>query len=400
MKHKDKPFLYLLVPLLMAGIILPGSCAADYAPEFPFFSGGSVAAGETLLALSKKSASGTLVLGKRQSLEYGFASPLDVPPDYSLEIDYAVDPAGDLKLSDAGQLILEAGGAAWALPLDASFLGLEDQPARIRYALPVSSLEKITLSWVPSAQNGNGASRQPDREGGGMVKILGLGLAQRWYGFSLEDGLLALTPFVFVPPGRASGPVQAGGVALPAALGLNPPGAFRSSGGVELLAEGSGGAAVLAETGPLSFERLAAGNGGPNRLFIPSGSLPANPWPFTVQCAGGIASLRVYPAPDRPFPDEPIPADPGLVLDYPRTAWRDSRYEVFRWESFPSVLVFDFADYAVQDRFLKRLAFYVEKAEFRGRLAEDREIASLHGWNAHDYRSQDLAAFFEAARIA
>jgi hypothetical protein len=85
-------------------------------------------------------------------------------------------------------------------------------------------------------------------------------------------------------------------------------------------------------------------------------------------------------------------------LDYPQPAWRDSRYEVFRWEDFPSVLVFDFADYVILDRFLKRLAFYVEKADFRGRLATDREIAPLHGWNAHDYRPQDLAAFFEAVR--
>jgi hypothetical protein len=400
MKHKGRPILYRLFPLLMAGIVLPVSCAADYAPEFPFFSGGPAVAGETLLALSKKSASGTLVLGKRQSLEYGFASPLDLPPDYSLEIDYAIEPAGDPALSGAGQLTLEAGGVAWALPLDASFLGLEEQPARIRYALPASSLEKITLSWVPVAENGNPASRQPDREGRPRLTILSLGLAQRWYGFSLENGLLSVTPFVFTPQGQSSGPVQAGGVMLPVALGLNPPGGFRMSGGVELLAEGSGGAAVLAETGPLGFERFAAKNGGPNRLFIPAGSLPANPWPFTVKSAGGIASLRVYPAAERAFPDEPIPADPGLVLDYPWPAWRDSRYEVFRWESFPSVLIFDFADYAVQDRFLKRLAFYVEKAEFRGRLAADREIASLHGWNAHDYRSQDLASFFEAARIA
>jgi hypothetical protein len=352
--------------------------------------------------LSKKSAPGTLALGKRQSLEYGFSPPLELPPDYSLEIEYAVEPegGGGPAFREAGQLTLEAGGAVWVLPLDASFLGLEAQPARIRYALPVSSLEKITLSWVPLEQGGNGASRQSNREGWGVVTILGLGLTQRWYGFSLDGGLLSATPFVFVPQGGSSGPAQTGDAAFPPALGINPPEGFRISRGAELLAEGSGGAAVLAETGPLSFERLATGKGGPNRLFIPSGSLPVNPWPFTVQCAGGLASLRVYPAPDRPFPDEPIPADPGLVLDYPRTAWRDSRYEVFRWEDFPQALVFDFADYAMQDRFLKRLAFYVEKAEFRGRLAADREIASLHGWNAHDYRSRDLAAFFEAARSA
>ncbi|MDR2136597.1 MAG: hypothetical protein LBO76_08280, partial [Treponema sp.] len=53
-----------------------------------------------------------------------------------------------------------------------------------------------------------------------------------------------------------------------------------------------------------------------------------------------------------------------------------------------------------QDRLFKRLAFFVEKAGYRGRLAEDREIADQHGWNAHDYRAQDLARFFQAARLA
>jgi hypothetical protein len=46
----------------------------------------------------------------------------------------------------------------------------------------------------------------------------------------------------------------------------------------------------------------------------------------------------------------------------------------------------------------KRLAFFVEKAGFRGRLASDEEIAELHGWNAHDYRAEDIARFFQAAR--
>ncbi|MDR3123878.1 MAG: hypothetical protein LBU16_08895 [Treponema sp.] len=396
MKHKGRRLLGILAPLLMIGIILPSSCAADYAPEFPFFWEGPADAGETLRALSKKSASGVLVLEKKQTLEYGFASPLELPPDCSLEIDYAVEggPAIIREISDAGQLTLEAGGVLWALPLDASFVGLEQQPTKIRYVAPVSSLEKISVSWTPHSQEGT--SRQPKPGDKRAIKILGLGLVKRWYGFSLDDGILSITPFVYVPGGQP----RSGGVALPAVLGVNPPEDLRIAAGVDLTAEGAGAAAVLTETGPLSFERLAVENEGPNRLFVPSGSLPSDPWPFTVQSAGGIASLRVRPAPNRPFPDAPIPADLGLVLDYPQSAWRDSRYEVFRWEDFPSVLVFDFADYAVQDRFLKRLAFFVEKAEFRGRLAADREIAFLHGWNAHDYRPQDLAAFFEAARGA
>jgi hypothetical protein len=47
---------------------------------------------------------------------------------------------------------------------------------------------------------------------------------------------------------------------------------------------------------------------------------------------------------------------------------------------------------------LKRLAFFVEKAGFRGRLSPDSEIAHLHGWNAHNYRAEDLARFYQLAR--
>ncbi|MDR1248387.1 MAG: hypothetical protein LBK63_03695 [Treponema sp.] len=400
MKRKGRLFLDVLFSLLMIGMVLPSSCAAEYAPDFPFICEDPAIAGGTLRALSKKSAPGVLVLGKQQTLEYGFAQPWELPPDYSLEIDYAWEPEGETIVRDrgfGGQLTLEAGDVLWELPLDASFLGMEQQPRRFRYAAPVSSLENITVSWVPLPQEGGGAGIE-DRP---RVKILGFSLVKRWYGFSLEEGLLSATPFVRIPGGQSSGPVQGGGVLLPAALELYPPDRFRFSAGAEFLAEGFGGAAITAETGSLGFERLAAaGKEGPNRLFVPSGSLPSHPWPFVVKSAGGIVSLRVCPAPERAFPGEPIPADLGLVLDYPQTAWRDGRYEIFRWDDFPSALVFDFADYAVQDRFLKRLAFFVEKAEFRGRLAADREIASLHGWTAHDYRPQDLAAFFQAARNA
>ena len=95
---------------------------------------------------------------------------------------------------------------------------------------------------------------------------------------------------------------------------------------------------------------------------------------------------------------EPITMDPYDILSYPMGNWRDSRFEVFRWDRFPEILIFDTATFAVQDRLLKRLAFFVEKAGFRGRLAHDAEIAGLHGWNAHDYKAEDLAIFFETAR--
>jgi hypothetical protein len=105
----------------------------------------------------------------------------------------------------------------------------------------------------------------------------------------------------------------------------------------------------------------------------------------------------------RAFSVESIPereaelADLGRVLrSKPANAGAD--YDLYRWDLLPSVLVFDFADYAVQDRYLKRLAFFVEKAGYRGSLQPDEVIGPLHGWNAHDYRPEDLAAFFRAAR--
>ena len=93
----------------------------------------------------------------------------------------------------------------------------------------------------------------------------------------------------------------------------------------------------------------------------------------------------------------PITADPGLIPDWPQEQWRQPSYELFSWEQFPSVLIFDFADYSVQDAYLKRLSFFAEKKGFTGKLLFDEELASLHGFNAHDYRAEMLAAFFQKA---
>ena len=47
---------------------------------------------------------------------------------------------------------------------------------------------------------------------------------------------------------------------------------------------------------------------------------------------------------------------------------------------------------------MKRLAFFVEKSGYVGTLMKDEEIASLHGYNAHDYKAESLAAFFDTAQ--
>lgn len=93
----------------------------------------------------------------------------------------------------------------------------------------------------------------------------------------------------------------------------------------------------------------------------------------------------------------PISVDPNAMITWPQTAWRNKDCEVFAWDRFPSILIFDTATYAIQSQYFKRLAFFVEKAGYRGNLMYDQDIAHLHGFNAHDYRAESLAEFFNRA---
>ncbi len=97
-------------------------------------------------------------------------------------------------------------------------------------------------------------------------------------------------------------------------------------------------------------------------------------------------------------PLAPIVTDPGLIPDWPKSAWRRDDFELFQWEQFPYVLFFDTKDYDVQDKLFKRLAFFAEKAGYTGKLVTDKVMAGEHGFNAHDYKAQTLADFFELAR--
>lgn len=98
-------------------------------------------------------------------------------------------------------------------------------------------------------------------------------------------------------------------------------------------------------------------------------------------------------------PVRPLKTDPGLIMSWPQENWRGNDYELFVWDRFENVLFFDTLDYKVQDDFFRRLAYFVEKKGFKGRLLTDSELEGKHGYNGHDYRARDLARFFEKARV-
>ena len=94
---------------------------------------------------------------------------------------------------------------------------------------------------------------------------------------------------------------------------------------------------------------------------------------------------------------DPLPLEAGTVLSYPEGSWRNPDYELFSWSRAPGILIMDTKNYDIQSRYFKRLAFFVEKYGYTGKLLPDHALEGRHGWNAHDYRAVDLAFFFQKA---
>ncbi len=93
----------------------------------------------------------------------------------------------------------------------------------------------------------------------------------------------------------------------------------------------------------------------------------------------------------------PIKVDPGLITSWPRTNWRCEEYELFEWDRLPGILFFDTKNYAVQTRFFARMAFFTEKAGYKGKILTDEELKGKHDYNAHDYSAESFAKFFNKA---
>jgi hypothetical protein len=375
-------------------VFLPFSCAGKIPVSFPV-----EGAGFTLYGLGREAAEGVLELARPKTWTFVFDPPLP-PKSASLKIEYSFSAPPEGGVKNRCRIVLQTGaGDSWVLPWDASFLAPGEGGELFAYAvpLPAAALEGFSLSLAP-LEGGGSKKRFFSRTVEAPRLILkSLGFERPWYGFIREgDGKILATPFVYYSDEGNGG------------LALAVPPRWKLPGGGELRVIGQTAAEELTvQTGRprqnaadsqaegRRFE-VSSGTGG---FHIPAGILEygaAGNGDSLTLTGGSVAAFYLAAAETPPFP-EPIPADPGIILEYPQAAWRDARYEIFRWERFPSVLIFDTAAYGVQDSLFKRLCFFTEKKGFRGRVAGDWEIAELHGWNAHDYRAEDLARFFQAA---
>jgi hypothetical protein len=322
-----------------------------------------------LLAKGRDTLEGTLNFSKPKKLEYRFADSFAAPPNSSLEIEYDIIPplqAGNENYSP----ILKIGEVSWQLPTGAG---------EIRYSLPID--ESFNGRFSIELETG-----KVDKNSQTVFKIRSISFSERRFGFYTgDDGRFFITPFVYRQDDSYV-------IDIPSSFRPDP-----LSSAIDVRLSSASETDVTRHSAALEFAgyRIETYPGiqaiyiSP-ALFFSRGQLVFYGNETDSFLLNVISDTTVFPV--------PIIADPALVLDWPIRNWRDTDYEIFRWSSFPELLILDFADYAAQDRMLKRLAFFVEKAGFRGRLAPDSEIANLHAWNAHDYRAEDLARFFDLAR--
>jgi len=124
---------------------------------------------------------------------------------------------------------------------------------------------------------------------------------------------------------------------------------------------------------------------------FPTGEYKSSVWNLAPLENIDVLSFQSVQTPE--FPSALL-RDGGQILENPPDRWRNKDFEVYSWTPLPEILVFDCLNYDIQNRFFRRLAYFVEKKGFSGTLLTNGQLKDKHGWNAHDYRPSDLADFF------
>ncbi len=281
-----------------------------------------------------------------------------------------------------------------------SFLA-DDDSELVRYPLTAGG-EAPVRAYLPVPAGPLRGFRVWTEEPAGTLDLDAAGIAAPVSGVTVADGVLHVGIDARLPPGTLA---DAGGIADLAARLRTPrttpqPGhalvvrwAFRPStaGAVgELLltvADAAGDRRAIVQAA------LAAGE---RSLHLHEAVLGFVPVDVQVLSRAGGA-VRFLVVSRTAAGAAPLPADLDTILVYPRRAWRGDDWEAFRWNALPEVLILDTASYAIQDEMFRRLAYYTEKAGFRGTVWSDAELGNRYGYHAHDYAAADLARFFTEA---
>jgi hypothetical protein len=316
---------------------------------------------------SREESADSILLSKSKEILYRLDDPINVPSGYSLAVTYSLslpetEPhqaaeqmLADWENSSNVEISFDENQDAWILPLSLQTIGMnhdESLTQIISYTIPLQAGSIDSFS-INVANDNSPFSREKI-----FLNLQSLKLVPRWFGLVQEEDHENLTPFVYFD-------------AEYNIVAINPPEQFR-------------------------IDQAELVSYGLQDLYV---NIDANhSYPIEVFLRAAVGDVVLQSSTNRAFPIRPITIIPGDAVAYDQDNWRRKNFEVFRWNQFPSILMFDTADYDVQDKLVKRLAFFVEKEGYAGKLWRDEDIAHLHGWNAHDYRAEDLARFFETAR--
>jgi hypothetical protein len=292
-------------------------------------------------------------------------------PNEALELEFLLSP----PVAEARLSLALSSRADGGQPFFQAELHLRD--AKTRYAIPLAAASRVASVSV--------SLLDPGDAGSGAVSLASISLVPVFRGIESLAGELRLSPELSVFRKGGEGRISIGS-----------PFADMSGQGAKVsalvLSYGPGCGGFRLESGGASLFSVRARAGGA-RVVLPASLFPVGAERVDLVYPAGGAMPDFYAAALDPRDAEF--ADLGRILRSPASG---ADYDLYRWDLVPSVLIFDFRDYAAQDAYLKRLAFFVEKAGYKGKLADDGAIAGLHGWNAHDYRCEDLADFYEEAR--
>lgn len=373
----------LRLPGLLLALGLVASCGSQDSPSFLW----KDAAGKSLVfseSLPRGRTQGSRLGPSLPSRLWTSPSPIKVKAPLSLELSFRAGPLAGQAGAVEVQLSLSSNkdGSSPFLKEVHHLVGPQDS-----FLVPLSP-EKPILSLSLSLVSGASSAAKVE-DGAWAVEILGIREVPRWMGFQKGPDGLRISSGVSVFRKAGEDHVVITDSSVPGAStwapGMNVLVSYGPGGMGRSLQIISQDRAFMARLRPAGLStaipaELCGARGGRLELVLPKG-----------------VEARAFAIGTLPTEEAEL-ADFGRILRSP-PAKADTDYDLYRWDLLPSILIFDFRDYAVQDRYLRRLAFFVEKAGYRGKLMTDAELGSLHSWNAHDYRPEDLAAFFEAARL-
>ncbi|AYE36749.1 hypothetical protein DB313_02790 [Borrelia turcica IST7] len=96
--------------------------------------------------------------------------------------------------------------------------------------------------------------------------------------------------------------------------------------------------------------------------------------------------------------NKPINSDLKFIFNYKKENYRRDSFEFFNLIAEPDIYVLKFKQLRDQSLMLKRLAFFTEKKNFRGKILSNKELENKKGWTGHNYRLEDIITFFNMAK--